>query len=215
MSRKYRKWAQPKRTRKGVPNLKRGADGLLTNQYGVTFTNAERKRLESLVNSVNRKRKRQMEKARVTPWTVAGRDTGMTMEDKMKLGDEPEFILAPRVKGLQRFKSKDQFSDYLDNLQKAMSPEYELQRMRLYKSNYLKALRENVGSWEDHKDVYMKIQMMKPQEFIKLVNQDEALEISFAYDPSDIQGRLNQMRGALGMRMKEDEIEDWDEDDPW
>lgn len=192
-------------------NLKRDASGSYINQYGVRFTEAEKKALESAVTSVNRKRKRQLESMSGLSRKIGGKDTGDIIKTKMVLGDEPEFIIAKRSKSLQRIQTREQYEDYMKNLKKAMSPNYELERMRLYKRNYISAMEKEFGDSEEWKDIKMKIRMMKPEDFVKKVNQDDAMEIKFIYDPQDIQGKLNQIRGALGMRLKDDEIEDIDE----
>lgn len=189
-------------------NLKRDAKGAYLNQYGVRFTEAEKKALESKVTSVNRKRKRQLENISGLSRKVGGKDTGDIIKTKMILDDEPEFILAKRSKSLQRFQTRAQFNQYMRNLDKAMSPNYELERKRLYKRNYIKAMEKEFGDPEQWKDIKNKIQRMNPDKFIKLVNSDDSMEIKFVYDPQDAQGRMNQIRGALGMDLVEDEIED-------
>lgn len=204
-----KKWSTPsKGRRKGVPNLKRTPDGGYVNQYGVKFTEKQKKELESLVTRVNRKRNQQLKEASELPRMVAGKDTGETMRVKYALGDEPDFILTKRVKGLQRFQSKEQFNEYKRNLRKALSPSYELERKRLYKRNYIKAMEKEFGDPEEYKDIVNKIRRMNPDEFIRKVNSDESMEISFVYSPIEQQGRLNQIRGALGLSLQDDEIEE-------
>lgn len=189
-------------------NLKRDSSGNYINQYGVKFTEKEKKALESAVTSVNRKRKRQLENISGLSRKAGGKDTGDIIKTKMILGDEPEFIIAKRSKSLQRIQSREQYDSYMKNLKKAMSPDYELERMRLYKRNYMEAMEKEFGDPEQWKDIKMKIRMMKPEDFIKKVNQDDSMEIKFVYDPQALQGKLNQIRGALGMKLKDDEIED-------
>ena len=189
-------------------NLIRDDEGNYINQWGVKFTEAEKKALESSVTSVNRKRKRQLEALSGLSRKAGGKDTGDTIKTKMILGDESEFILAKRSKSLQRFESRKEYTRYMTNLKKAMSADYELERMRLYKRNYMAAMEKEFGDPEQWKDIRMKIRMMKPQDFVKLVNQDDAMEIKFVYDAGELQGRLNQIRGALGINLKDDEIED-------
>lgn len=189
-------------------NLKRDAKGNYINQYGVKFTEAEKRDLESAVNSVNRKRKRQLENISGLSRKVGGKDTGDIIKTKMILGDESEFILAKRSKSLQRIQTKQQYNDYMRNLKKAMSPNYELERKRLYKRNYISAMEKEFGDPKQWADIKNKIRSMNPDKFIELVNSDDAMEIKFVYDAQELQGRMNQIRGALGIKMVEDEIED-------
>ena len=212
---KKSKWATPsKGRRKGVPNLKRSPDGGYINKHGVKFTEAEKKRLESLVTRVNQKRKKQLEEASNLPRMVGGKDTGETMRVKYALGDEPDFILSKRVKGLQRYERKSDFNRYIKNLETVLNPKYELERKRLYKRNYYKAMVREFGDPEEFKDITNKIRRMNPDKFIKMVNSEESMEISFIYSPPDKQAKLNEIRGALGLPLHEDgyeEIPDFEE----
>lgn len=190
----------------GTPNLKR-IEGGFQNQHGVTFTTEERKRMESLVNSVNRKRMKMLEAEGNLPRTVGGKETGDTVRSLHLMGTESDFILSRKSKSLQGFKTREAFEQYMKNLQAVNSPTYIDDRTRLYKRNHMQAL-ENVFGHEA-KDIIMKIRMMKPEEYRKLIQRDEDLEVSYIYDPSARAGKLNRIRAALGMKEKED---DWVED---
>jgi hypothetical protein len=69
----------------------------------------------------------------------------------------------------------------------------------------MKALQNEFG--DDAKDIIMKIRMMKPEEYRKLMQSTEDLDVAYIYDPSAREGKLNQMRAALGMKLKEESIE--------
>lgn len=191
----------------GRKNLKKTGDGQLLNQHGVKFTEAEKRRLESLVNSANYRRRKMIKDASKLPRKYEGVDTGDTIGSLKLMGKESDFILAKRTKSLQRFRTMDQFDEYVKRLEKVNSPNYLRERIRQYKRNYITSLNNVYG--EKAKDVAMKIRMMKPDEYMKLVESDESLEISYNY-PED-QSKLNRIRAALGMNLKDDE---WlDEDD--
>lgn len=89
-------------------------------------------------------------------------------------------------------------------MEKILDPEYEINLARLYKRNYMKALDNEFG--EMAKDVKMKVRMMKPEEFMKMVQSDELAEISYVYDESQREGRLNVIRATFGMKLKEESI---------
>lgn len=186
----------------GSKNLKRTAAGL-ENQHGVTFTEAEKKALESAVNTANRRRKRMIEQEKNLPLFVAGEYKGVDVGHR--IGPESDFILSRKSKSLQRFKTREEFENYMDNLKRVNSPEYLTDRIRSYKRNHMKAI-ENVFG-DDAKDVLMKIRMMKPEEYMRMVQSDEILEVSFVYDPSALSGKLNQLRRALGMKEKDEDLE--------
>ena len=188
----------------GRPNLKKQG-GLLINQYGVAFTEEERKALTNAVNNVNRKRSKMLKEAAKLPRMVAGRETGDTVASLQLMGKESDFILAKKTKSLQRFQSRKQFDQYMKTLERVNKKDYVGERIRLYKRNHMKALENAFGA--DAKDVMMKIRMMKPADYMKMIEQDETLEISYVYDPSEASAKLNQMRAAMGMKLKEDYIE--------
>lgn len=192
--------------KRGTPNLIKNDDGTLTNQYGVTFTPAEKKALENEVNKANRKRLKMLEEEGKLPRMILNQETGQNVSSLQAMGKESDFILARKTKSLQRFKNQKDFERYMVNLKRVNSPEYITERVRAYKRNHMKALENAFG--DDAKDVIMKIRMMKPKDYMQTIQSNEDLEINYVYREEDRQARLNKIRGALGMKMKEDYIPD-------
>lgn len=184
----------------GRKNLVR-VDGGLKNQYGVVFTEDEKKALEQAVNTANRKRKRMLEQEAKLPRMVGGKDTGDTVASLQLMGKESDFILQRKTKSLQRFQTKAEYERYMVNLERVNSRDYITERVRLYKRNHMKAIENAYG--DEAKDVIMKIRMMKPADYMRMVQSDENLEISYIYDPSARSGKLNQLRASMGMKLKE------------
>ncbi len=189
--------------RSGRKNLKRLDDGRIKNQHGVVFTDKEKRALESAVVRANRKRSEQLKEVATLPRTVRGKPTGDTLETKLQMGFESDFIIAKKSKSLQRFQSKTEFNQYMKYLEKVNSGEYLDERTRLYKRNYIKAL-ENVHG-DNASDVKMKVRMMKPADFRKLIEQDELLEISDVYATQDKASELERIRASFGMKSKDDD----------
>lgn len=193
----------------GRKNLKRTDAGELVNQFGVKFTPEEKRALENAVNTANRKRARMLKEAATLPRMVSGRDTGDTIGSLQLMGKESDFILAKKTKSLQRFRDREQYETYMKTLQRVNTRDYIEDRVRLYKRNHMKALENAFG--DEAKDVMMKIRMMKPKDYMKMIQQDESLEISYIYDPTARSGKLNQIRASMGMKLKDEsmEIEDY------
>lgn len=187
----------------GRKNLKYTDQGII-NQHGVIFSEDEKKALEQAVNTANRKRAAMLKHEATLPRKVMGVDTGQTVGQLHLMGKESDFILARKTKSLQRFKTRDDYERYMKNLSRVNARDYIGERTKLYKRNHMAAL-ENVFG-DDAKDVMMKIRMMKPADYMKLVQSDEMLEISYVYDPSARAGKLNQIRASLNMKLKEDEF---------
>lgn len=196
--------------RKGRKNLKY-ADGKIINQHGVKFTDAEKRALESAVNMANRKRKNQLKEVATLPRTVRGVDTGDTLSTKLQMGFESDFIITKKTKSLQRFESREQFTKYMDYLKRVNSKDYLDERTRLYKRNYIKALNDVHG--DDAKDIAMKVRMMKPAEFRKLIESEELVEINDLYAPEDKASEREKLRASFGMKSKEDDAFENYEDD--
>ena len=143
----------------GRKNLKKTEAGNLLNEHGVEFTPAERKALESAVNRANRKRMKMIQEEGSLPRLVNGQPTGESVSQLQLMGKQSDFIISRKSKSLQQFKSKEDYERYMKNLEYVNSPTYIDDRLRLYKRNHMRALKNVFG--EDAKDVVMKIRMMK------------------------------------------------------
>ena len=186
----------------GRKNLKHTATGDLLNQHGVVFTPEEKKALEIAVNTANRKRARMLKLEATLPRKVLGVDTGQTVGTLQAMGKESDFILTRKSKSLQRFKSREEYDRYMKNLARVNSRNYITERVELYKQNHIKALDNVFG--DEANDLKEKISMMNVRDYMKMVQSDESLEISYVYDPSARAGKLNQMRASMGLKLKED-----------
>ena len=189
--------------REGRKNLKYLDDGRIKNQYGVMFTDQEKRALESAVVRANRKRSEQLKEVATLPRSVRGKPTGDTVATKLQMGFESDFIIPKKSKSLQRFQSKSEFNRYMKYLERVNSGEYLDDRTRLYKANYMKALKKVHG--DNAKDVMMKVRMMKPADFRKLIEKEELLEINDIYRPEDRSAALNRIRASFGMNEKEED----------
>lgn len=207
MGKKYNKT----KGRSGRKNLKRLADGSLLNQHGVKFTEQEKKALVSQVNMANRKRSKQLKEAATLPRMVRGVDTGDTLATKLQMGYESDFIITKKSKSLQRFTSRDQYDKYMRYLRGVNSKDYLDERTRLYKRNYMQVLDDVHG--DAAKDIKMKVRMMKPADFRKMIEQDELIEINELYSPADKAAAREQIRASFGMKSKEDDAFENYEDD--
>lgn len=189
--------------RKGSPNLKRLSDGTIKNQHGVIFTDADKRALESQVNMANRKRAQQLKDVATLPRMVRGVDTGDTLATKLQMGFESDFIITKKTKSLQRFTSREQYDNYMQYLKRVNSKDYLDERTRLYKRNYIKAIRDVHGS--NAEDIVMKVRMMKPADFRELIEKEELVEINDIYDEQDKAGARERIRASFGMKSKEDD----------
>ena len=176
----------------GRKNLKRVPGGY-TNQHGVTFTEEQKKALERAVNRSNYQRKKMLgEEEKLNPQATQLR----------LMGKESDFILSRQSKSLQRFKSMADYEAYMDKQARIQSGEYLDDMTRLYKKNYMKAVANEL----DDPGIAMRVRMMKPEEFRKIVEtHGDEMEISYVYDPTTQVARRNKIREILGMKPVDEE----------
>ena len=176
----------------GRKNLTRTAGGY-TNQHSVSFTDQQKKELEKAVNRSNYKRKKMLgEEEKLNPKATQLR----------LMGKESDFIITRQSKSLQQFKSMEEYEKFMDKQARIQSGEYLDDMTKLYKSNYMKAVMNEL----DDPGIAMRVRMMKPEDFRKLVEEKgDEMEISYVYDPATKVDRQNKIRELLGMRPVDEE----------
>lgn len=182
----------------GRKNMRQVEPGLWENEHGVRFTTAERRAIKRAEAKSNLLREKQI--AELGPPTE--RKNQLQLMGKK----EHDFILTRQDKPLQKFRSRQQFENYMDKQSAIHSGDYQLEKARLYKRNFMNSLRDVYG--DEAKDIIHKVKFMDPMEYMKMVDKDEVLEIS--YVPSDrvISGRLNELRNHLGMKLKPEWVDE-------
>ena len=173
------------------PRLKRSDTGGYINKHGIEISDAEKRRLESLVNSINRKRRKQLEFERSTK----------EGEGLQNIGHESDIILAKRSKSVHQFRSREAFENRIRTLERVNEKSYIDARVELYRKNYLTALDNAFGN--EANDIKLMIRTMSAKQYMEKVQGNEDLEFGYIYGPDDIQVKLNQIRKALGLPAKE------------
>jgi hypothetical protein len=199
----------------GRQNLKRTESGAILNQHGVTFTQEEKRAFESLVGKANRRRSKMIAEEAGLERKIAGKPTGQKLGELRLMGRENEFIIAKRSKSLQQFSSREAFDNSMKRMETLAADRdaYVDDRIRLYKRNYIESLRNVFGSAAD--GVAMKVRMMKPEDFRKLAESDEVVNIQFVYGNDPKQAKLNATRSALNMKQKDYDDFDAEEELPY
>lgn len=176
----------------GKKNLVK-VDGGVQNKYGVTFTDEQKKALVRAVDRSNYQRKKMQAEA----------DALNPQNAQLRLmGKESDFIISRQSKSLQQFKSMEDYEKFMDKQARIQSGEYLDDMTRLYKSNYMKAVSNEL----DDPGIAMKVRMMKPAQFRELVEKmGDDMEISYVYDPTTKIARRNKIRSLLGMNPVDEE----------
>lgn len=182
---------------KGKKNLKK-IEGGVVNQYGIAFTLEEKKALETAVNTANRKRARMLksegELSRMGIKDGKAYDTGDKVATLHVMGKESDFILAQKTKSLQRFKSKEEYENYMENLHRVNQRDYVDMRIELYKANHAQAI---LNELHDAKlaDAVLK---MDKKEYAKLVQSyEDVMEIHYIYGPDKRDEKIAEIKAAM------------------
>lgn len=169
---------------------------LLVNKNKVVFTLAEKKKLESLVNSANRKRRRMLKEEGDFERVLAGVGTGQTIgESTAQMGKESDFVLAKKTKSLNRFRTKEDYNRYIVNLQRVVKRDYVEGRIKTYKENWMKSIKDVYG--DQAKDILKRVDAMTIKEYAEAVQSDETLEIGFRYLPSEEDKKFQRITKAV------------------
>lgn len=138
------------------------------------------------------------------PLRLEGEDVDGTVMDLRLMGRELDFSISKRKKRWNEFTTIEGFERSLQRMRVITNPNYIRDRVRLYKRNFTNSLLETYG--DQARDIAMKIRMMKTEEYMKMVEADESLEIGY-YGKSDeyIPGMLNKIRRSLGMKEKSED----------
>lgn len=181
----------------GRKNLKR-VDGGLQNQHGVVFTREQKRALERAVERSNYRVKKQKEEVR----KLRSPERRWQENQLSLMGKESDFIITRQSKSLQQFKSMADYEAFMVKQARIQSGDYLDDRTRLYKRNYMKAVMNELGD----KGIAMRVRMMKPEDFRKLVEEKgDDMEIHFVYSPMEKIGRINTIRRILGMKLVDEE----------
>lgn len=138
--------------RKGSKNLVDVGYGTRENKFGVRFTKSEMKRLRNEVQRVNKRLNNYIKQMH------AIRERGGSGVDS-RIPVEPLF--EKKSTSLQRFRTKEDFNNYLSRLRRQGSDNYKNWRYRIEKDNYKKAI-ESVFGREDARKLITKINKIRP-----------------------------------------------------
>lgn len=174
--------------KKGQKNLKK-VGKKFENQHGVLFTENEKKKLEKLVNSVNRKRKSIMTDERKRDIRSAlgvhpDFEYGVHPEKNLWATGADTLLTRNRSKSLQRFKTKEEYKMYIKELRNLSSKDYVSKRMKLHKRNKLKALKSVVGNT----DVVKGLRKLSVEVWGDIIAKDLLPEIHFINSEADKMG---------------------------
>jgi hypothetical protein len=162
-------------------------NGKMVNMFGVEFSEAEKKRLESLVNSSNRGIRNKERKDAITLHKVAGVATGETVKqfkDRIKntvVPREKPFAEVTKSKSLHQFKTRESYESYIRNLERVTDRGFRTRKTNIYKDNYVESLKQAYGDNDRTQKIIKEVYKMSNKKFNSLSREDEVISINFNY----------------------------------
>jgi len=201
--------ANKKGRKSGSKNIKY-YDDYIKNQHNVKISHEERKQFESLVRRVNYKREKMIKEFNDQPITYGKRKLPENRLQLQLMGEELDLAIRKRSASVNAFKSRKQFLQKLENLEKVASTNYVEYRVSLYKENFVKTLREKYPEFgRMRQGIVRRINAMSAEELSKLIGSDRLFQIKEHYTIGGKLKRLQAMREKLGL--PEMDMEDPDE----
>lgn len=197
-------------TRAGKKNLIREGD-YITNQFGVQISNEDARKMRNMVQRINRKRKKMIEQFREKPIFYGSRELPENRQQLSLMGEELDLAIRKRSASLNQFRTQGEFSRFMKNVERAASKDYEEYRLKLYKKNYMEALKNQYGEFPELlKGALMKVRMTPLNQFAEMVGTDRLAQIKEHYSLGGKLERLKALREKLGLRNPDfDEDEDY------
>lgn len=181
-------------------NLQRTGDYII-NEHGVKFTPDEYRQLQIMVKRVNRKRDKLDKQFVDAPVFYGTRKLDVDRQQLRLMGEESDIMIRKRSSSLHQFASRGDFNRYMKGLERAQATDYVDYRSKLYKKNYMEALKRNYAEYPDLlKGALMKVRMMPVKDFVKFMGQNQLGQIKEHYSTTRQIGRLIELRESLGIR---------------
>lgn len=160
----------------------RGAEKIITNKKGVSYTKWQRDKLKNDLRRLNYARSKAL--AQASPSTYKGTMGSITNRN-----------LAPKKVNLQNISSQKGLENVLRGIEKQLSSGYTEEKSRQYKSNYIQSWYNTFGL--EGTDILQRILNIPNDVFYNMFYEDPRLQIDFIYDYYELQGIFSQIDVAL------------------
>lgn len=160
----------------------RGAEKIIKNKKGVSYTKWQRDKLKNDVRRLNYARSKALAKA--APSTYKG-----------TMGSIRERNLSPKKVNLQNISSQKALQNVVQGIEKQLRANYAEEKARQYKSNYMQSWYNAFGL--EGMDLLQRIAAIPNDVFYNMYYDDPRLQIDFVYDFYELRGKLSQIDIAL------------------
>lgn len=157
--------------------LRPGAEAPYASATGIHTTNWERREIGIKIGIINRRRARELKLANVSTF-------------KGTMGSIQENNLRPKKYDINKIKATD-WEKFVESVEKQASPNYNRERLELYKENYKNAIFNTFGNDDKAQELLNLIDSLSPEFLFNQYYDDPLLEIGFIYDPLESSLILN------------------------
>lgn len=178
-------------------------DGSTWNDKGVEFSRADQKKLVSLVNSVNRKKKRLTSGSNLQA-QMLGFD--YSKKGRARFGDGYDMLFAEHSKSLHQFSSREEFENTIRQLETMAHRNYVENQISAYKDMFIKGIETVTNEDESQRELIDHLKAMTNEEFSKRVQSGFIQAIEFIYGQEDYESRIASIRNRVGLDAFDGEI---------
>lgn len=185
----------------------------ITTKAGWQLSEEEYRNFRNLVKKVNRKRDKMIKELDGKPLFRGLRQLDESRAQLRMMGEEDEITIRKRSSSINQFSSRKQFEYAMRSLDKVAQTDYIGYRVKLYKRNYMEALKKNFADHPRLVDgIIMKVRMMKPETFAKFMSEDRLAQIKTVYGADNRVQTLVDLREKLGLSVPDEyqDIADFD-----
>lgn len=129
--------------------FRQGAAEPVTTKGGIKTIKYLKSEASNALRTINRRRKKEREKILNQPLTYPNAPKGSTLKDAPQLQkfSEPLRSTDPKKDYTEKFtgQQKKEFKEFVSSVFNQSSPDYLIKKNNLFKENYFKALRKNLG----------------------------------------------------------------------
>lgn len=169
-----------------------GANKIVQTEAGLKLTAYEKKEFSIKLRTVNAKRTRELKKRGQTLVFAGEHETGMTREE---IGGQRLEDLQPRTVNVERIRSRADFRNVLQSLDRQLMSGYDEERKRLYYENYIKGLRNELGVLAE--PLIEKVKKLTVDQLLDIYYGEQDGNIDFIYDPLSVQMRAEVIEEIL------------------
>lgn len=169
---------------------KRGAEKVITNSSGLSKTSWEFKETALSIRNINIRRSKERKRVEDLQVKSRGKKQGYTRE---YLPNERLDELSNKTNRSDKISSNEEWNKFVESVEKQMTDKYSMEKKEMYKENYIKALKREMGGIPNLDKYIKELKKVSPDEFMKAYYEEQEGAIDFIYDPIELQNHFDML----------------------